>query len=162
MIDRIVVDSSPLIILIKSRLANILPQLYKEILVPDAVWNEILAGKEDDAARLLLPSLQWVKRTSVDITTTLRDYGLGLGFGEVEAITVALEQANTQLLADDFAARSCARELGIPFIGTGGLLVLAKRKSLIFSVSEALDKVQKSGLWLDQDLIELLKLKANE
>jgi predicted nucleic acid-binding protein len=161
LIERIVVDSSPLIVLLKSGFAGILPEIYSEILVPDAVWNEILAGNEYDAARLLLPSLQWVKRISVEITdTTLRDSGLGRG--EVEAITIALEEANTRLLVDDFAARSCAKELRIPFIGTGGLLVLAKKKSLIPSVSLALVEVQKTGLWLDHDTIELLKRKAGE
>lgn len=161
MIDRIVVDSSPLIVLLKSDLAGILPELYSEVLVPDAVWHEILAGKESDPARLSLPSLHWVKRISVEITnTTLRDQGLGRG--EVEAITIALERANTRFLADDFAARSCAKELKIPFIGTGGLLVLAKKKGLIPSVSEALERVQRTGLWLDQGTIDLLKRKAGE
>ena len=161
MIERIVVDSSPLIVLLKSGLAGILPELYSEVLVPVAVWNEILAGKEEDAARLLLPSLQWVKRIRVEVANApLRDHGLGRG--EVEAITVALDGANTRLLVDDFAARSCAKELRIPFIGTGGLLVLAKRNGLIQSVSEALAEVQKTGLWLDRDIIELLKRKAGE
>lgn len=102
-----------------------------------------------------------LKRISVAVMNTkLRDHSLGLG--EIEAISIALEKSDSQLLIDDFAARSCAKELRIPFVGTGGLLVLAKRNGLIPSVSKALDRVQNTGLWLDQDTIELLKRKADE
>lgn len=66
------------------------------------------------------------------------------------------------MILDDFAARKCARDLKIPFIGTGGLLISAKQKNLILSVSEALEKVQSEGLWLSDTLIEMLKEKAGE
>lgn len=54
------------------------------------------------------------------------------------------------------------KDLKIPFVGTGGLLILAKKKNLISSVSEALEKVQKQGLWLSEEIVEMLKAKAGE
>lgn len=161
MIKTIVADSSPLIILLKSDLEDILPELFDEILVPEAVWQEILAGKVDDIARQKLPILDWAKRISAtSLNSKIENYNLGKG--ETEALGLALETTEAGVILDDFAARKCAKDLQIPFIGTGGLLVSAKQKNLISSVSEALDKVQKQGLWLSGFVIELLKEKAGE
>lgn len=41
----LIVDSSPLIVLLKSDLEHILPDLFDEVRLPDAVWNEVLNGK---------------------------------------------------------------------------------------------------------------------
>lgn len=64
-------------------------------------------------------------------------------------------------MVDDAAARRCDRTLGIPTLGTGGTLVLAKQRGLIPSVSTALQALKNSGLWLS-DLVNLLKLQAGE
>ena len=47
-------------------------------------------------------------------------------------------------------------------LGTGGLLVLAKRRGLIESVGEAIAKLQGAGLWLSDELVRLLKAQAGE
>ena len=65
-------------------------------------------------------------------------------------------------MIDDRAARSCARTLGIQTLGTGGALVLAKRRSLIPSVSVELQKLRGAGLWLSEELVTLLKEQAGE
>jgi predicted nucleic acid-binding protein len=49
-----------------------------------------------------------------------------------------------------------------PFLGTGGLLVLVKRRGLIGSLDEALQDVVNAGLWLSADVIKLLKKQAGE
>ena len=54
MTKTIIADSSPLIVLLKSDLEDILPGLFDEILVPEAVWQEILAGGERDAAQRIV------------------------------------------------------------------------------------------------------------
>lgn len=161
MIKTIIADSSPLIVLLKSDLENILPELFDEILVPEAVWQEILAGGEDDQAKQKLPFLTWIKRISA-ITVSKKIENYNLGRGETEALSLALETLNAGVILDDFAARKCAKDLNISFIGTGGLLISAKKKNLISSFSVALEKVQKQGLWLSDAVIEILKEKAGE
>jgi len=66
------------------------------------------------------------------------------------------------VLLDDFAARKCAKALNLKILGTGGLLILAKQKNLISSVSEAVEKVRFSGLWLSDEIINIIKEKAGE
>lgn len=161
MTKTIIADSSPLIILLKSDFEHILFELFDEILIPEAVWQEVLAGGDDDIAKQKLSSLTWAKRVSINaINTEIENYNLGKG--ETEALSLALETKNSGVILDDHAARKCAGNLKIPFIGTGGLLISAKQKNLILSVSEALEKVQSEGLWLSDTVIEMLKKKAGE
>lgn len=161
MIKTIVADSSPLIVLLKSDLENILPGLFDEILVPESVWQEILSGGDNDAAKRKLPLIAWAKRASaISINEQVKNYNLGRG--ETEALSLALERQNAGVILDDYAARKCAKDLQIPFIGTGGLLISAKQKNLISSVSDALKKVQNKGLWLSDAIIEMLKEKSGE
>ena len=161
MTKTIIADSSPLIVLLKSDLEDVLPGLFDEILVPEAVWQEILAGGERDVAKQKLPLLSWVDRIpAIAVSEEIENYNLGKG--ETEALSLALEILEAGVILDDFAARKCARKLKIPFIGTGGLLISAKRKNLISSVSEALKTVQSEGLWLSDAIIEMLLEKAGE
>ncbi|MGI8884848.1 MAG: DUF3368 domain-containing protein [Pyrinomonadaceae bacterium] len=161
MINTIVADSSPLIVLLKSDLEFILPELFEQILVPESVWQEILSGDKNDPAKQKLPALSWSKRISAtSLNEKVKNYNLGKG--ETEALSLALKIDESGVILDDFAARKCARNLKIPFIGTGGLLILAKQKKLINSVSDAVQKVQNQGLWLSEAVIEMLKEKAGE
>ena len=51
-INRVVVNASPLICLFKSGLADLLPSLFTEVIVPEEVWHEILAQGIRSAADL--------------------------------------------------------------------------------------------------------------
>jgi predicted nucleic acid-binding protein len=53
-IDRVVANASPLICLSKSGLAKLLPALFKEIVVPEAVAKELLTKRNDGFRSLLL------------------------------------------------------------------------------------------------------------
>jgi predicted nucleic acid-binding protein len=157
----IIIDSSPLIVLLKSDLENILPELFEEIFLPEAVREEILSGQEDDIAKQKLPLLSWIRQTSPQISRkNIEDYNLGKG--ETAVLNIALEIPEARIILDDHVARKCAKDLQLSFIGTGGLLILAKQKGLIPTVSDALTRVQNEGLWLSDAIIEMLKEKAGE
>ncbi len=49
-VDKVVLNASPLILLCNSELAFILPKLFTEIVVPEAVWQEIVGGPHVDQA----------------------------------------------------------------------------------------------------------------
>ncbi len=59
-IDKVVVNSSPLIVLFRSGQADLLPRLFKTIVVPDQVYEEIMAGRDDDPAKKSLAQAPWV------------------------------------------------------------------------------------------------------
>ena len=54
-IEKVVVNSSPLIVLFRSGQADLLPRLFNDIVIPEPVYQEVLAGGEDDAAKMALP-----------------------------------------------------------------------------------------------------------
>ena len=156
----IVLDASPLILLCNSNLASILPEMFSEIVVPDAVWEEILSGPRIDRAVQLLPNLDWLKRIHVTPASSVVRWDLGPR--ETEVLSFATEQRAYIPVLDDLLAKKCARSLGIPTLGTGTILILAKEHGLIESVEGALRQLQKVGLWISEAVIQLLKHKAGE
>lgn len=159
-IEQIVVNSSPLIVLFKSKQAELLNQLFTDICVPSAVWTEVMSADADDLARQQLPITSWFRCVEQEINPIVGSWDLGAG--ESSVLSYALENPTYRALIDDGAARRCARSLGIPLIGTGGILVLAKRRGLISSATQAIQKVRDAGLWLAEDLVDLLKQQAGE
>lgn len=60
--DRAVINSSPLITLCKSGQSPLLSQLFSEIIIPAAVWQEVIAGAPSDPAAQQLPKLSRARR----------------------------------------------------------------------------------------------------
>ncbi|HXP62753.1 MAG TPA: hypothetical protein VN829_19795, partial [Dongiaceae bacterium] len=60
MSHHLVSNASPLIVLAKEDLLRILPALFPQVLVPQAVVDEIGAGPADDPMRLTLASCAWL------------------------------------------------------------------------------------------------------
>lgn len=159
-IEQIVVNASPLIVLLRSGLADLLPQLFHEIVIPETVWYEIVAGGHFDQAASGLQTVPWAKPTPVVLSPRITVWNLGAG--ESAVLTFALENPSYRDVLDDRAARRCARTLGISILGTGGVLVLAKRRGLLQSVENGLDRLQQAGLWLSLEIINLLLKEADE
>lgn len=159
-IERVVVNASPLIVLLRGGQGELLPQLFNEIVIPEVVWQEVVAGGHMDRAVSELQLVPWAKPTPVAFSTRISAWNLGAG--ESAVLTFALERARYRAVLDDRAARRCARTLGIPILGTGGLLVLAKRRGLPRSVKDSLDQLQQVGLWLSPEIVNLLLKEADE
>ena len=66
------------------------------------------------------------------------------------------------VIIDDAAGRRVARTLNIPFVGTVGLLLLAKQQGMLDSMTFALQSLKDSGLWLSDDLVKYLIEEAGE
>lgn len=49
-IDTVVVNASPLITLFRSGQADVLPSLFKRVVVPQPVWDEVVLDAWDDPA----------------------------------------------------------------------------------------------------------------
>jgi len=159
--DRVVLNASPLIVLFKANLSYLLPQLFTEILVPGAVWDEVAAGGPTDMAAQGLATIDWAKRVEVAMVAP-PILAWNLGQGESEVLTVALNHPGYRAVIDDSAARRCARAIQVPVLGTGGVLVLAKRRGLIPSVKSSIKELRDAGLWLSDEIVTLLIQQAGE
>jgi predicted nucleic acid-binding protein len=159
-IDAVVVNASPLITLFRSGQADLLPRMFKRIVVPEAVWQEVVSDEWDDTAAQQLSKQSWPVRENVVISSRVAAWDLGAG--EAAVLSHALANPPLRAVIDDMDARRCAQTLSIPMLGTGGMLVLAKRRGLLVSVGEAVEKLRNAGLWLSDDLVRLLKMQAGE
>ncbi|PZN75198.1 MAG: DUF3368 domain-containing protein, partial [Candidatus Methylumidiphilus alinenensis] len=143
----------------RSGQADLLPRLFKRIIVPDAVWSEVVNERRDAAARGLL-SQTWPIREKVTISPRVQAWNLGSG--ETAVLSYALMNPAIRAVIDDMDARRCAQALGIALFGTGGILLLAKRRGLLESVNDGLIRLRNAGLWLSDDIIQLIKTQAGE
>ena len=159
-IEKVVVNASPLILLFKSGLDDLLPQLFSTIIVPEAVWDEVSRGGDTAAQKLLDNETTWITRGRIQIPPEILVWNLG--DGESEVLSWTFTNKGFRAVIDDKAARNCAKTIGIETLGTGGILVLAKRRGLIDSVGEALDKLQAVGLYVSDEIIKLLKHRGGE
>jgi predicted nucleic acid-binding protein len=159
--ERAVVNASPLIALMGIGQEGLLPELFTEVMVPTAVLREIRAGLDKDPNAARLDSLDWMRPVSVgEIPESI--LGWTLGRGESEVLTHAAETVGAWAVLDDLAARRCARSIGVRVIGTGRILVLAKRNGLISSVKEQVDRLMQADFRLSDRLIGMLLHEAGE
>lgn len=148
----VVADTSPLVALHQISLLNVLPTLFSVVLIPEAVAQEALSVR-------LEPWIQ-VKPLEGPIPTRVRQANIGLG--ETEAISLAMEIGAARLIVDDLQARRLATSLGLPIIGTTGLLLGAKQRGLIPSVREPLGALLDLGFRLHPDVHRAVLVSAGE
>lgn len=159
-IDHVVINASPLITLYRSGQADLLPRLFDRIIVPEAGRNEVVIEARGDAVARLLATETWPIREAVSVSPRVSEWQLGAG--ESAVLSHALAHPPLRAVIDDRQARRCAKTLGIPMFGTGGLLVLAKRRGLLTSVGDAALKLRQAGLWMSDELVDQLRALAGE
>jgi len=153
-VERVVINASPLITLFRAGLHPLLPQLFPDLVVPAAVWAEVVNCTYDDPATSGLPGAAWAQQLQTVDSPEVAAWGLGAG--ETAVLSFAQQHRDYFAIVDDREARRCARVLGIAILGTAGVVVLAKRRGLIESTEGALRRLQDAGLWLAESLITKL------
>jgi predicted nucleic acid-binding protein len=126
----IVSDTTPLNYLILVEAVEILPRLYKRIIIPPAVRDELLQPSTPVLVKSWLAQPPpWLEVTSPSVPF---DPALShLDEGEIQAITLALENRANLLLLDERDGTIAARERGLTVIGTIGVLDRAATLGLI-------------------------------
>jgi uncharacterized protein len=143
----VVSDTSPLTALLITGHAEILPTLFREVAIPEAVRDELLRKHP------ILP--QWLKIIAVTDRTKVIQYLETVDAGEAEAIGLARQINADHLLIDERKGRRLASHEGVAVIGLLGVVLLAKRNGVIYSARHLLDRVQREGgLYLSGDIRE--------
>ncbi len=141
----VISDSSPLIYLSKLERFDLLRSLYGSLVVPKAVWDEIVLGGTGlpEAENLRRAKDQgWVRIESAGpIPAAAATRLLTLDPGEVEAICLAL-QLRLILLIDEADGRAAAEALGVEVTGTVGVLARAKRHGILPTLRGELDRLR--------------------
>jgi uncharacterized protein len=69
------------------------------------------------------------------------------------SLTLSLERKSATAVLDDAMARTCAKSLGLEIIGTLGVILRARRKGLISSAADLLQKLCAAGWHLDDKVV---------
>lgn len=144
----VISNTSPLQYLHQAEALFLLPQLFGEIWVPEAVAAEIQAGHERSVALPDLESLPWVEVRPVQ-QRALLPLVTHLGEGEKEVLALGIELPGSLLLLDDRNARRHANSLALNLCGTLGVLLLAKERGALDAVRPILDRLDALGFRLD-------------
>lgn len=154
-------NSSPLIAFMKKKELNLLKILFKELIIPEAVYNELVeSNKQEYQIKVLKESIKdgWI------IVKKLKQFkitDLNLGKGEKEAVNLCLEIENPFLLIDEKKGSLIAKAFKIPTLGTLGILLLSKRRR-IKTKRELLDNLDiliKNKFYLSSEVITMFLKK---
>ncbi len=128
-----------------------------------SVMEEVLRGLSDESAFAPSPMAlnDWlIVVPTPEVNALLRLAGLDPG--EISVLSAALDHAGSKVVLDDKAARREAHRLGIPCIGTVGLILDAHKLGHIASVKEALNDVRRAGLYISDSLFRIALEAAGE
>lgn len=143
----VVSDTSPVTALLIVGQADLLRQIFGEVVIPEAVESELLRSH---------PTLpEWLRVQPVRDKTKTNLYAQSVDRGEAEAIALAEELHADHLLIDERKGRRLAQQQGVPVVGLLGVVLLAKRARLIDSARTLLEELdQQAGIYLSTELKE--------
>jgi predicted nucleic acid-binding protein len=155
----VVSNTSPIRYLISIGEPDLLPQLFGNVLIPKAVYQELTHENTPDRVRQLIQfSPTWLEIGEVKANTDKTSLS-HLDAGESEAILLTEQIKADLLLIDEKKGRLVAKERGLTIIGVLGLLELANQQQLI-DLRQAIDKLLKTNINISPSLIESI-LKTN-
>jgi uncharacterized protein len=142
---------------------SLLQQLFSELHVPWAVWNEVVVEGGSQPGAAAVQRAAWIRQSAVKNAPLLLSLSQELGAGEAEAIVLAQELPADLLILDERHAREKARRLGIKLTGVFGVLVEAKSRGLLTAVKPVIDDLQKiAGFHSSAALVANVLTQAGE
>ena len=154
-------NTSPLLYLYRVGGINWLPKLFDEIWTPEAVQNELLAGRGkgyDVPNPADYPWLNIVNPKSMPSEWLALD----LGAGELGAMALALENPDRIVLLDDMLARRTAQVAGLQVWGTLKVLLEAKSQGLIEKIEPYITNLSEAGMWVSAEVKQRIPNLAGE
>ena len=133
---RVVSNTTPILSLIKIDKLELLPALYNQVTVPEAVYREIMAG-HDKEYFADMRNFDWITVETIR-SVALRQALSDLDDGEAETIVIAQEQSADLVIIDEKNGHRAAERLGLTITGTIGVLLTAKERGFITKIAPLL------------------------
>jgi predicted nucleic acid-binding protein len=159
---KVVVNTTPLIALSHIGQLDILKKMYGEILIPNAVYNE-LSAKPDSICKIEVDnSKDWIRVKEIKNQMAKSMYKTQLHEGEVEVMILAQEVNADLVIIDDANAKKHAKYLKLPVTGTLGVLIKAKQNGYVDKLKPMLQMMIENGIYISQDLVKLCLKQVGE
>jgi predicted nucleic acid-binding protein len=157
-----VVDTSSLIFLAHLDRLDLLQRSADLILIPPAVLQEVRAKSDVQTSRIEAAHRTWLRLEAPKDQRVLELLLLDLDAGEAEAVALAYERSADRIVMDDLAGRRYARRLGLPLVGTLGLLLAARLRGEIKSLKSEVDRLRAAGFYANEALVARILGAAGE
>lgn len=152
----IVSDTTPILSLLKAGRLELLPRLFGSVVIPKAVYNELVrnpgyAGEAEEVEQSdFLKVFDLSDRRTVEELLQKE----GLDEGESEAIALAEERRADVLLMDERRGRRAAEKRGIRMTGTIGLLLHTYDEGILSGaeIMECLECLRENNIRMGKSL----------
>ena len=159
----LVSNTGPMIALSGIGELEILKKLFNEVMIPHAVYNELITGYSDtESGRESFKIPEWISivKLSKEPDPLLVQM---LDPGEAAVIELASLDTERIILMDEKKGRKIAGDIyGLPVTGTAGLLILAKRAGLINAASSLIISMRNNGYWIDEAILNFVMRETKE
>ena len=144
---KVISNTSCLIVLDNIDMLGILKVLYGSIIITKEVSEEFSKTIPD-----------WIDVREVNDKKYLELMKNFVDLGEASTIALAVEVDNNITILDDLKGRKIAKKLNIKMTGTLGVIINAKKKNIISSTKEVLNKLKEAGFRISKEIEnEILK-----
>ncbi len=159
----VVSDTTALSCLFKIDRLDLLYQFSDNIIIPQAVWQELSRLPHFGYDISVLQNASWLSIEPANNTVLIAQLNIELDVGESEAIALALEKKADYLLIDEKEGRAKAELLRIPTIGLVGILLTLKENQLIKAVKPVLDDLREhAGFYLSDSFYSKILERIGE
>ncbi|MBK6647367.1 MAG: DUF3368 domain-containing protein [Anaerolineales bacterium] len=161
----VVSNTSPIMNLAVLGLLDLLRQQFREVIVPDAVIEELRLDTDFPGTENIRRAISegWLHEEKVENQQVVLALRRELDNGEAEAIALALQLKANLILMDERDGRSLAKSMGLTPIGVLGILIRAKQDGKVGSVGEILNRLRsEAGFYISNDLMQNILLEIGE
>ena len=159
--SKVISNTSPLLYLYRIRGISWLPKLFDEVWTPEAVKDELLAGRSKGYDVPNPADFNWLQIVNPKSMPS-EWLALDLGAGEIAAMALALENPNHIVLLDDMLARRTAQAAGLQVWGTLKVLLEAKSQGLVDKIEPYVINLSEVGMWVSAEVKQRILILAGE
>lgn len=149
---KIVVNSTPLIALNKIGKLYLLKSIYGEIIIPYAVYEEVIVESNSRDTNDFIKESGFIKIMEIKNHEAKKLFVTSLHKGEVEVMILAKELDADLCIIDDLLARRYAKYYNLTITGTIGVILKAKELCIIGAVKPIINELIDSGIYIDTKL----------
>ncbi len=162
----IVSDTSPITNLAAIGQLDLLRQLYSRVIIPQAVYNEMVGVDKVVPGAVEVQQLSWIQTIAVvnsQQVTEIQENQNNIDLGEAEAIILSKELKADLLLMDERRGRTVATSYGLNVTGLLGVLLQAKKQGLIPAIKPLIDQlIATADFRVSQKLYAIVLQSADE
>lgn len=162
----IVSDTSPITNLAAIGQLDLLHQLYSRVIIPQAVFNEMVGIDKVVPGAVEVQQLSWIQTQTIvnsQQVTEIQENQNNIDLGEAEAIILSLELKADLLLMDERRGRTVATSYRLNVTGLLGVLLQAKKQGLIPAIKPLIDRlIATADFRVSQELYTIVLQSANE